>query len=699
MTKYPIPTMNQTHLLSYLIICQPSEFLARLFRPLGIGSRSSTSHLKPRRIVDSTYEKRPRTLSNWRNHICIATQWVAVAIMGFLAFGCQSAGPVSVLTQTDRLMATYPDLKSGKFALIADFESPAHMELVQLMGVSQNARSVRNTTAGRTETGGACLSFTSGSAHDTLMLSNNFASQWYLRRDWRPYDLLLMAVESPQNDLTLDLTILAGAKNNQLATGMKERLRSGWNLLRIDLAELGEQIPLDDIRELKLAVSGADKPVQINIDDIILTSSRNYLLGHANSDTDKHGETGDIGNNGSLYVQRRGRRWHIGADDRFELVFANGQIVGWYNTEVDPYKLNNLVRNTVLGPTPIRLDQQGEPIDMEHEMEHEQRRSVSAHQRILEMSPVRIVLQANWTFTREQGQSLPDNPRYVWTYTIYPTGQVFVDVVVSMPIADPPGSRIGLAVSLASEDANTWIEPLPAPSSGVSGSGFAKEERPKDRRIKPGEIKPEKTLNTTSEKPNTFAFARSAKANALILFAPSVLSTASSSTSSTTSSSTGTIHSRFDRTKKLRRWVYSTNLSPHSPTHFQCQIFVSTSTKHNDDELRLRANRSQLPNLKSLEVGTLALTDTHQAPMDSGHNNGTIDVTPDSGTVRLILDNTDRQFFTPCIRVHDRTNRKAWVYIDHLIYKNIARESDGYLVFQLPMLARRKTAVEVLFQQ
>ena len=69
----------------------------------------------------------------------------------------------SAPTQTDRLMHTYPELASGRFAVIADFESPAHMELFQLIGVSNDARCTLSRKHGRKATGKHGLMFRAAS--------------------------------------------------------------------------------------------------------------------------------------------------------------------------------------------------------------------------------------------------------------------------------------------------------------------------------------------------------------------------------------------------------------------------------------------------------------------------------------------------------------------------------------------------------
>ena len=146
------------------------------------------------------------------------------------------------MTRPDRLMAAYPSLKSGRFAVIADFEDPRQMELVQLVSVSREAKCVLSGKKGRKETGKSCLALTTGSPNDTVVFNNDHAAQWYLKRDWRPYDLLLLSVYAPRPNLEFDISIAAGASHRRMGVRSLLPLEKGWNTLRIDLAEVRRHV-------------------------------------------------------------------------------------------------------------------------------------------------------------------------------------------------------------------------------------------------------------------------------------------------------------------------------------------------------------------------------------------------------------------------------------------------------------------------
>jgi len=236
----------------------------------------------------------PSRSENVRFHPVFGVTAALLAVGGCVTGS--STGPGGP-TQSDRLMRAYPDLQNGRFAVIADFENPAHMELVQFVGASPGAKCELKRKVGRKDTGRYGLRLETASPDDTLTLNNDNAAHWSLTRDWRPYDLLLMSIESPRPDLRASVLIAAGSSEHPPAVESSFLLERGWNLLRFDLEEIAEHLPLDDVRELKLSVAGAERPVRVHIDDIILTGNRRDLFGTA-QDT-----------KGRLYVEQVGRGW------------------------------------------------------------------------------------------------------------------------------------------------------------------------------------------------------------------------------------------------------------------------------------------------------------------------------------------------------------------------------------------------------
>ncbi|MDO8630598.1 MAG: hypothetical protein Q7R41_08890, partial [Phycisphaerales bacterium] len=320
---------------------------------------------------------------------------VAFALLGSACASRSPHGPAAP-TQVDRIIQTYQsaDIQRGRLLIIADFEDARQMSLFSLAGVSAEGKIALDQKKGRSETGTGCLLMTVGSAGDNVVIANTDQSDWYLKRDWRPYDLLMMSVHSPKDDLSLEAGVGSGPTEQRMYAYSSTPLTRGWNLVRLDLAEVAEQIPLDDIREIRLAVTGADKPLAVRFDDILLAGNRADLLGDS---------ANKIGN---LYVQQAGRHWNIGSGGRFEISFANGQITNWYNLAADPYRLRNLVRGTTLGPSPVVVDESGMPLGDFSALG----RSVAARQRIVEMNAVRVVVESEWRFVDEPNEALDRRP-------------------------------------------------------------------------------------------------------------------------------------------------------------------------------------------------------------------------------------------------------------------------------------------------
>ncbi len=571
-----------------------------------------------------------------------------------LSGGCKglSTARPAAPTRSDRLMQAFPELQSGRFLVIADFEDPAHLEIFRLIGISPEAQCVLNDKRGREDTGSGCLQFTAGSPDDTVVVSNTGTSNWYLKRDWRAYDLLLLSVHAPakkrrskeDRDVALELTIAAGPADDRLAVHSSIPLRSGWNVVRLDLAEVGERIPLDDVREMRLSVSGIDRPTELRFDDILLTGHREDLFGDsANRD-------------GGLYVQRVGRRLRIGAGGGFELTFTNGQVVGWYNLAADPYRLRNLVEGTVLGPSPMVL---GPPEVLEAGFSA-LGEAVVARQRIVEMNPVRVVVDCKWWFVDDPDASLDARPFQRWVYTIYPTGQIYVAVEHSAGSEHWSPPRLGLAVTLAAgSDCKHRIHE--AGEAESSGDGF---RAPSYATVRCGEAN--SFLLYTLGKPHEFAPV-SALAEPLRRHFSLV---------ATPPADGGSVQS----------WV--------------AHIFLSPADDVSDEEALARVVDHSRAAPIGLELGSfVSANGASGGDLGFDQASGCYVIAPDQGEVRLEIDGRKRPTFSPAFKVLNPGVPDVWVYVNHLIFNAIARDTAGNLLFQLPGTIAEPTVVEVLFRR
>lgn len=543
-------------------------------------------------------------------------------------------------------MNAYPELRSGRFALIADFEDSKQMEIVQVISVSPVAHCALSTRGGRKETGLGSLSFTAGSKDDVVVIANKGGEDWYLKRDWRAYDLLMMSVFSPEDSLSLNVSIRGGSSGESSTIFTSVPLDRGWNVLRFDLGEVGERVALDDIREIRLGVTDLSKTVTLTIDDIVLTGYRVAVFGDPNATS------------GGLYVQQVGRHLRIGAGGKFELVVGNGQIRGWYNLVSDPNRLRNLLYESTLGPNPVIV---GGPAD-ENGFSGLGKTVVASH-RIVEANPVRVILQCQWRFVDDSLHArggLDAAPFQRWRYTIYPTGQVYVLIETTSKTDDGWSPQLGLSVSLASSQRH-GIETL-----------IPQMDREEDDADVP-----------------MFAMLSNPTASSELLFVPDLISKTL----------------RFvENVSEDGRLVSITALDDRAATPVKrwiSHLVLSNEKNSSSDTVRLRSqDASGVRSVVQIERGAPVQLEDGSIRSD-GFNRveGCYAIVPDAGRIRVLLDGGVHAIFSPAFCIPGEAGREAWVYVDHLIFEPVVRNDAGQLLFQLPGVVDKRSEVEVLFRR
>lgn len=576
------------------------------------------------------------------------------------AAGCQSSGSrqSTAPTQLDRLMQAYPELQGGRFLVIADFEDPRHMELFKLISASGEGKCALGRKTGGAETGAGCMLFTAGSPDDVVVINNTSATHWYLTRNWRQYDLLLLSVESPMQNLALEMTIAGGPLEARRAAHASIPLKRGWNVVRLDLAEIGERIPLDNVQEVRLGVSGASRPVQLSFDDVLLTGFRRDLFGDSSN------------RDAGLYVRQVGRRWKIGAarpGADFELTFANGQIVEWYNIAADPHRLRSLVRGAAMGPTPVVV---GSP--------HRQAIDTAQHDgalavrsRILEMNAVRAVVACDWRMagsaeTAANAQEQPSLRR--WTYTIYPTGQMYVAVEAAALPEPQPGSTqapLGLAITLSA---------TPQDELQVNVSAEQPEPGPAQR--------------------PAYITARNSASDALLLY---VVDDAGGAVRV---SESGPGDGAAPEEAEHRSLVATREVRESSVETWACHVLLGSSSEIPGKEALARAIDFAGREPPHLQIGSwVPVRDGGNGESGFDPATGCYRVAPDKGRVRLVIDGRQHPCFSPAFQIINAQGGEAWVYVDDRILDTTARDAQGNLIFQLPGTIHKPTTVEVLFHR
>ena len=568
------------------------------------------------------------------------------ALAGTLA-GCQlpQATPGAGPTQADRLMQAYPELRGGRFAVIADFEDPRQLSLFRCFAPNVGAQYTLDRQRGRQATGTCCLLFTAGGPEDAILIANQEANEWFLPRDWRAYDLLLLSLHTEQPEVEVELTVAAGAGAQRIEAQTPIPLDPGWNLVRLDLAELGEHVPLDNVRELRLSIRTPSFPAQVWLDDWLLTGRRADLLGDPRN------------LQGQLYLQQVGKRWHVGAGGRFELTFGNGQLVRWLDLSSDPSRLHNLVQGTTLGPNVVMRAASGDPAEAPSPVPPVAGVRTTGRQEILELSPVRVVIACTHRprFAPDPEQDPPSTVHH--RYTIYPTGQVYVDVETTLPDPRSPAGVPGLAVTLAgTKDYTLYGSSLEQPVERTPGTELL------------------------------YAWARGAQPDdPLLLFAVD---------------DTEAGCALHPRTLEDGGGAELIALGPAGTTHWRCQLWLAQANAASDPELRTRARTYLQPPALRFQVGRPATSSEAGRELDpTGFDAGAgcYVLKPARGCLRFTLGGDRVPVFSPAFRVLDQGQRTAWVYVNDRVWTTVARDRAGNLIFQLPGTVAEEVRVEVLF--
>ncbi|UCC32187.1 MAG: hypothetical protein JSU86_07870, partial [Phycisphaerales bacterium] len=428
-------------------------------------------------------------------------------------------------------------------------------------------------------------------------------------------------------------------------------LDRGWNVTRMDLAEIGERMPLDDVREIRLSVTGAAKPIALYLDDILLTSNREDLFGDSTN------------RDAGLYVQRVGRRWKIGAGPPgadFELTFANGQIAEWYNLAADPYRLRNLVRGAALGPSFVVVDPSGSH-------NHDFGRfgeAVVVRSKIVEMNAVRAVVVAEWRFVDDPESAkgaLDHRPFQRWVYTIYPTGQMYV-AVTGTSATKTWSPHLGLAVTLSGTSEDKLQTFVAAPVEESEGQRYP-----------------------------VYGTVRSTAGDALLLYVVDdsgktvriTESTVDTDSTSATTDQASLVAVADGDADDVQAW--------------SCHILLGADGQVSDQEALTRAVEYAKPATLRLELGSTVPVGEEQDDKNGfDPATGCHVMAPDQGSVRFVIDGRERPHFSPIFQIIGTKDRQAWVYVDHLIFDQVARDAQGNLIFQLPGIIRKPTMVEVI---
>ncbi len=344
------------------------------------------------------------------------------------------------------------------------------------------------------------------------------------------------------------------------------------------------------------------------------------------------------------------------AGGRFELTFANGQIVRWHNLAADPYRTRNLVQGTTLGPSPVAVGSGGEESAAFSELGSK----VLARSQIIEMSTVRVVLASEWRFVDEPDVPVDDRPFHRWVYTIYPTGQLYGTVECAANLETWSAPKLALAVAMAAGQEGEFQHDV-------------------SRKTESAE---------TFDELSPFASARSEQGDAFMMYMPGEPERLLQLTY------------EFDAQRRRVSFVAVNEPGGAAIESWRWQLLLASADRVADDEALARAVDYSSPAQLRFELG---------APVEYGDGStgqsgfdptmGTYVCAPDQGRVRFTIDGRSQARFSPAFRVIGNADEDAWVYVNHLILDNVVRTLAGDLIFQLPGTVRGETLVEVLFRR
>lgn len=399
--------------------------------------------------------------------VCLVAGGCAPEVQRWMGRGPRRLGSV-----TERLQRAYADLAGGRFVSLADFERPEQADMLRVVGPDDRGLARVTARRSRPETGAGALRVLLPSPRHALVATSQAGGRWSLLRDWRDYELLLMSIYVPQpvDDLRVEVR---GAAAGQRFWLTHIPLEPGWNLLRIDLADVGATVDLAAVEQVRWSFTRLDASREFYLDDVLLADNREVLL------------PADDGQEGRLYVERAGRRVHVGAAGRFEVVLAGGVIRQWFALSEDASKVRSLSGQTLLGlgllgpvVAPMSDD---EPVPAFVEAWARYGTVAEAHQRLVEASPLRAVVEGEWRFAerahsegasaghRADAMSRPEDgagsrPRRLpaanpaeWgegsgqaalrcRYVIYGSGDVYYSAEARMPAALARAQRLGIVV-------------------------------------------------------------------------------------------------------------------------------------------------------------------------------------------------------------------------------------------------------------
>lgn len=564
-----------------------------------------------------------------------------------LTIGCEmpplATQPAETATPAlGRLGTAYgDDLANKRFQVIADFEEPEQGTLFHLEPSGDPAAVAVTTARAQQDTGVGSLRMALANSRQHVVAADTPGGKWALHSDWAPYPLLLFSVFSPRDQGGFRFSIRSGKQNPLTYEHPRIFLKTGWNRIRVDLAEVAERVYLGDIREMQFWCDPLDTPIDLYLDDLILTDNTRDLLVPA------HPRPGD------LSVRSQGRRLVVTAHERFQLVFNRGQIRQWFDLGSDPQRLHNLAGGGVIGPIPVLIQgDHSEQVALDNPAPWNKLGPlVETYQTVIDTSALRVVVHGEWRFGTATGTTDESSPFHRWVYSIYRDGDVYVECTGAVPGDDGTPAEVGMAVTcdgasgftrVLAEDRRSSVHPGGDP--GFVLFAQAEANRP-DLLVVPAAPLRVQTLDNPQD-PRQGALFRLPIEGDEFVFAG-----------------------------LMRFW----------PTDMDSPA----------QALPMAASYAQ-PLPLAVDTGRLVPTD----PGDFNHDGfsearGYYVLHLDGRVGRLRIDGRDHLRFAPAFKLIDVADQDVWVYADGRQIKETPRDGNGNLLFKLPGVVSREVLVEI----
>jgi hypothetical protein len=541
----------------------------------------------------------------------------------------------------DRLVAAYEDLASKRFQVIADFEDPAQATLFRLEPAGAPGDVGVTTDNAQLRTGVGSLKVRLGRAGQRLVCASHAESQWGLPRDWSKYNLLLISVYSPRQ---LGGFVVEAHSGTSLAMSYQSPpllLRSGWNLLRLDLGDMADYIDLSDVRSLEFRCDPLDSPVDIHLDDLIVVDNTRELFATPEKQP------------GDLYVRSVGRRLSVGAQDRFELTFSHGRIRQWFDLGTDKTRIHNLVGPGALGPLFSPASEEGRPAaEVEAAAEWLGAGTLlQTYQSLIGANPLRVVIRGEWRFTPPNQVPSEADPYHRWWYSIYRDGRVYVECS-GTALGRSAAGRIAISFCC---DASTGLQ-----TRLVSPSG------------------PDKTEAAMHD--HFLLFSRPTRGQADLLVAPFKTPLSSVSGGTPDARTCGT----WVMSTEEQRFVFATMIRIWPPDLDSPELAAPMVADY----------RHPLP--LQIDVGQLVRTDPGDFDNDGfSEGRGYYVLQLDGAIAKIRIDGHRKLRFSPLFKLVDVAHRDVWIYADGRQIRDAVHDEDGNLIFAVPGVISRETLLEI----